>query len=776
MDLVFLSADKPIVKAYEINALGELVKHPYPFIYEVSSIIESCNDIEDMHTAIKRHAAQSNCLLKGRINRPLVKESRAGSTNSNDTTNWLCLDLDGIEGYETLDLVLEDYGLADTDYIVQWSSSMGIENHAGMRCHVFVLLNKEYHPELIKHWLMSLNLSLPKMASQLSLTKTGNSLSWPLDITTCQNDKLLYIAAPNLGAGIEDPFASKPRISLVKKKKRTFTLPFPIPSRDVLRHKIDEEVNRLRESAGMAKRRASKYKYQGTTEYMAKPDTATITGVKEERGFVYLNLNGGDSWAYYHPSNNPFFIHNFKGEPTYKTEELLPAYWAQLRQKAQSYEPSSDGLIYLAFRDFRTSNYYNGTFDPTSNQLNLAQAKSETQLRHFMVQHGQPFGDFVPDWNIIWDPHTPVIIDTQNQTLNTYQPSDYYLNKPYPKVNYVPSTIHKILDHVLGNDPATYEYFINWLACIIQLRTRTGTAWVLQGTQGTGKGVLFHKIITPLLGEQNVVSKRMEELESEFTGFMENKFVVFIDEIEAGNSMYHNKITAKLKNLIVEPTISIRKMYSPPYMAPNYANQIFASNKGQAVEIAPDDRRFNVGVYQKNPIQLTATEIDVDILNELPSFFGFLMHYPADPNKARTPLASAARATLMDISRTAIDRVSDALLAGDLEFLWNHLPADSSSLAPITTYKFKGFRDLMIDAVTNNTSSLTRDELYLIYDWCVGNMSTSPHKFTALLKHHRISLSIVHRKGRDTPGITVNWQCDPTWLTKARQEIANGII
>lgn len=776
MDLVFLSADKPIIKAYEINKMGELVKHPYPFIYEVSSIIESCSTIEDMYEAIKRHAAQQNCLLKGRINRPLVKESRAGSTNSNDPTDWICLDLDGVEGYENLDLVLEDYDLADIDYVVQWSSGMGIENHAGLRCHVFMWLNKEYHPELIKHWLMDLNLRLPKMSAQLSLTKTNNSLSWPLDVTTCQNDKLLYISAPSLGEGIDDPFTNKERIALVKKNKRTVTLPFPIPSRDVLRHKTDEEVNRLREDAGMAKRRTSKYKYQGTTEYMSKPDTATITGMKEERGFVYLNLNGGDSWAYYHPSNNPFFIHNFKGEPTYKTEELLPAYWAELRQKAQSYEPSMDGLIYLAFRDFRSSNYFNGTFDPATNQLSLAQAKNETQLRHFMAQHGQPYGDFVPDWNIVWDPHTPVIIDTQNQTLNTYQPSDFYLKKPYPQVNYVPATIHKIIDHVLGHDPATYEHFINWLACIIQFRTRNGTAWVLQGTQGTGKGVLFHKIITPLFGEDNVVSKRMEELESQFTGFMENKFVVFIDEIEAGSSMYHNKITAKLKNLIVEPTISIRKMYSPPYMAVNYANQIFASNKGQAVEIAPDDRRFNVGVYQTQPIALTSTEIDIDIPSELESFFGFLMHYPADPNKARTPLKSSARDTLIDISQTAIDRISSALLDGDLQFLWSHMPSEPNSLPPITTYKYAGFKDIMVNAVTTLDPLLTRDELYLVYDWCIGNMSTSPHKFTALLKHHRVLLGTIHKAGRDTPGIRVKWNADPAWLATARQEIASGII
>ena len=40
-------------------------------------------------------------------------------------------------------------------------------------------------------------------------------LRWPLDITTCQNDKLLYIATPSF-KGMKDPL--RERITLVPKK------------------------------------------------------------------------------------------------------------------------------------------------------------------------------------------------------------------------------------------------------------------------------------------------------------------------------------------------------------------------------------------------------------------------------------------------------------------------------------------------------------------------------------------------------------------------------
>jgi len=775
MDVFFLSANKPIVKSYELGPQGELIKHSYPFVYEVTSHEEHPKTLQALAALMQKYAKQGSCMVKGKLQRPLVSESRKGSTDADEKTDWICLDLDGIEGYQTVDLFLEAIGCGDIEYVVQWSSSMGIENKAGFRCHIFMRLAQPTHPQILKHWLQDLNLRV--LDSQLELTKTGNSLRWPLDITTCQNDKLIYIAPPKLGPGIKDPFPGTQRISHVPKSRQLLTLPYPVPTRDALRDRIDKKVQELRVAAGLPKRKSSKYKFTGSVEYMVNPDSAVITEMKTERGFVYFNLNGGDSWAYYHPEDNPNFIYNFKGEPTYKTEDLLPEYWARLQQAASTYQPNSQGRIYLAFRDFKTSNYFNGFYDTNTNKLELAMAKSESQLRQFMKQHGQTLGDFIPDWDLVWNPHNPNVVDPTKNELNTYQPSEFFLIARLPHAANVPPTIKKVIDHVLGHDQSTIDHFLNWLACIVQYQTRTGTAWVWQGTQGTGKGVLFHQIITPLLGEVNVVSKRMEELESEFTGYMENKFVVFIDEIEAGKSLYHSKVTAKLKNLIVEPTISIRRMYTPAYMAPNFASMIFASNKPASVEIAPDDRRFNVGPYQATPIQLTATEVDVDIPAELTNFFAFLKQYKADPDRARKPLISAARSTLIDISRTAIDTVSDALLSGNLEFFWEHLTTTkNASSNPVTNMKYMAFRELVVDLVNTQDSKLTRDDLFTLMEWCVGNMPQSPHKFTALLKHHRIHLTQIWKNNRNVRGIDVNWQPDPTWLAQAQLEIKNGDV
>ena len=777
MKVFFLSAVKPIIKSYELDRQGQLIKHSYPFIYEVTSHEENPNTLNDLSNLMQKYAKSGGCMLKGNLARPLMMESRKGSTDSDEKTDWICLDLDGIENYQSVDLFLDAIGCGDTDYVLQWSSSMGIENNAGFRCHIFMQLAQPAHPQILKHWLMSLNLNTSALCTQLELTKTGNSLRWPLDITTCQNDKLLYIAPPKLDPNILDPFPGTKRISFVKSTRRSLTLPFPIPSRDTLRERMDKRIVELRAISNLPKRKATKYKFTGTVEYMVSPDSGVITEMKTERGFTYFNINGGDSWAYYHPEDNPKFIFNFKGEPAYRTEDLLPEYWAKLQQASTTYTPNTQGITYLAFRDFKTSNYFNGFYNASTSHLELAMAKNESQLRQFMQQHGQAMGEFVPDWNLVWNPHKPNIVDTANKELNTYQPSTYFQSTPTKgkKPTTLPPTISKVISHVLANDQPTIDHLINWLAVIVQTRNKTGTAWVWHGTQGTGKGVLFHQILTPLFGEVNVVSKRMEELESEFTGFMENKFLVFIDEIEAGNSLYHSKISAKLKNLIVEPTISIRRMYTPAYMATNYANMIFASNKAGAVEISPDDRRYNVGPYQTQPIKLTSTEIDVTLPTELKPFYDYLMQYPADTNKARTPLVSAARSTLIDISRTAIDTVADAVLAGDLKFLWDHLPAKASALSPLNNMRYQPFRDLMVEIVTTQVQQLSREDLQVIMEWCIGNIPQSPNKFTALMKHHRIHLTQVW-KGRNVRGIKVTWQQDAKWLTQAQKEIKDGNV
>ena len=81
----FLQASQPLTKVYS-KSNGVLTKTPYPFMWEFTSHRETFKTIAQLEQLLKSHAALGHCALKGLTARPLVKESRAGSTDTNGTT------------------------------------------------------------------------------------------------------------------------------------------------------------------------------------------------------------------------------------------------------------------------------------------------------------------------------------------------------------------------------------------------------------------------------------------------------------------------------------------------------------------------------------------------------------------------------------------------------------------------------------------------------------------------------------------------------------------
>lgn len=767
IELFALEADTALTKTYTKRG-GDLVKTPYPMTWEFTSHREIVTSLKDLEAVIKKHAALGNCLLKGKIGRDLVRESRAGSTSSNDSTGWLVLDLDGLpEHIETLtpsgqvlttpltiDLFLAEMGLADVSYVVQWSASYGISDQR-IRAHVFMLLDREYSAALLKQWLIQKNHEVGLLRAGMELTKTGNSIRWPLDVSACQNDKLIYVAPPVL-KGIKDPMGKAPRVQLIKRKFDIVSLTAGINSTEKNKTLTHTRINELRDKAGLVKRKFQ-YKVVGGTEVMLKPDEGVITEMKVDRGFVYFNLNGGDSWAYYHPENRPDYIHNFKGEPTYLTKELLPEYWAQLSN--DTIKANSHGVVYLAFCDKRTGTYWRGTYDSNSDSLDIYQAKNETQLRDFCKQHGVPIGDFVPEWDLAFDPHDNVRVDVGNRVVNRFKPSEF-MKAVAKKVPKCPSMIFKVMHHALGNDVAVTEHFINWLAFILQQRDRTKTAWVLHGTQGTGKGILTNNILRPIFGT-HTASRRMEELGEKYNHFMADSLMVFVDEVQIKALGNERGVMAKLKNFITEEFVPIRAMHSNAIEQRNFTNWIFMSNMSDPVMIDKGDRRFNVGKYQPNKLVLTDAEI-AKIEAELQAFHDFLMLYPCDAEKVRQVIQSEDRDNMIAVSESSIDTVASALLDGNFEYLLDMLPTDNNytrnALANNKVEDYKQvLKTLMLRTKPDGACNIAREELRTIFDYLTDNIPKSPNKFTSLLKHHRIHTTKVWVEQKAVYGIQTKW-------------------
>ena len=223
------------------------------------------------------------------------------------------------------------YAFFRGDYVLHHSSSAGITAKPGLRAHVFVQMATPVAPAQLKLWLRHLNLTVPGLREQVRLSANGMTLSYPLDVTSCQNDKLLFIADPVV-EGLEDPLAGR-RFELCGRGVESIDLRTEHLDPGAVQRSADAQVSELRAKAGLPERRARYVTLPGRERLLANPEPATVTGVRRARGFVYLNLNGGDSWAYYFPDANPDVLYSFKGEPPMRLEDIAPELWEQVRPR-----------------------------------------------------------------------------------------------------------------------------------------------------------------------------------------------------------------------------------------------------------------------------------------------------------------------------------------------------------------------------------------------------------------------------------------------------------
>lgn len=770
--LTFLESDRPLTKKYTKKPDGTIDKQSFLSAYHVTSHQAQITSLADFYVQLRNHADAGHCLLKGNVNRPLVQESRAGSTDALAVSDWVCLDFDGLPPTYSIDEVLQLMGIRDVSYVLQWSSSQMILDDS-LRCHVFFLLDRPTPAPVLKQWLVQLNHQTTFLRENMKLTKTGMGISWPLDITACQNDKLIYITPPQL-EGIRNPLGRRPRYEHVKRAAERLALPAKLNTPETNKLLTIARVNDLRIAANLPSRKLAS-KMHGDVEILPKPDEAMITGHKVDRDFVYFNFNGGDSWAYYHPVNNADVIYNFKGEPNYLTKELLPDYYKQAKAVAKHagqaessvglYAPADQQRVLLAFRDRKSGIYYHGEYTPQTDNLDVVVARSEKQVRDFCMQEGMPIGDFIPIWNLNFEPQEDYRVDITGRRINLFVLSRYFREAKPQKKPFIPKTINKVLRHMLAHDEATIEHFINWLAFIVQFRERPSTAWVMYGTEGTGKGTFCSKVLRPILGLNQTAMRPGAQLASEYNNFLKDNILVVFDEAHVAEMRDSEEIHAKLRNWITEPTVSLRMMYANPQEITNNASFILLSNQPDVIHLQKKDRRWNIAPFQDKKIELTDEEVRDLIPEELQDFANFLMSWPVNREKARTPLITEDRDRLISTTTSSADDVAHALSKDNAQmgFFLDQLPTDKKIRPLVVQQKIDDYRKTLGDIVLrtihrgDGKCNISRDELYDIFEYTVGKMPATPNKFTKFLAHRHIHTEKV-RIDKPVYGIQVSFK------------------
>lgn len=135
-----------------------------------------------------------------------------------------------------------------------------------------------------------------------------------------------------------------------------------------------------------------------------------------------------------------------------------------------------------------------------------------------------------------------------------------------------------------------FEWLMDWMAWTYQNlgNNRPGTAVVLRGSQGTGKGS-FVLPYGQLFGSHFLHITTQSQFTGRFTEHLKNAILVFVDEaLWAGD----RKSEGQLKGWITEPLIMVEGKFINPYVVKNHINLFFASNSSWIIPAGLEERRF----------------------------------------------------------------------------------------------------------------------------------------------------------------------------------------
>lgn len=152
----------------------------------------------------------------------------------------------------------------------------------------------------------------------------------------------------------------------------------------------------------------------------------------------------------------------------------------------------------------------------------------------------------------------------------------------------------ELLQRLIPNGEERH-YFTQWLAHLIQQpQERPSIAVMLTSEEGTGKGVLFHEIISPLVNNQARLCASYDEFLGKHATALSGTLFVMLDDVKSSS----DATITKMKSKISEKTVTIEKKYEQPYTQECYARVLLASNERRPLKLDKNDtRRWFVPAY-----------------------------------------------------------------------------------------------------------------------------------------------------------------------------------
>ncbi|MBC8436957.1 hypothetical protein H8D85_01390 [bacterium] len=401
----------------------------------------------------------------------------------------------------------------------------------------------------------------------------------------------------------------------------------------------------------------------------------------------------------------------------------------------------------LAFLDKNTNKLFFGSYDRFKDEYHIDQ-KDFTTIKNALKNHYMPNPEIFPEVRYELIPDSDQIINLEEGYVNSYV-APPLLKQPVPegKGQTIPPTINRVISHML-TEPQMREHFINWLAWIVQTRSKVRTTFLLQGVQGIGKNLFYDLVIKKIFGVHYCTEVHQNKFLSRFNSFMTTNVWVLVNEAEI-NFSTKNELSSKLKPFITDEWVEAEAKGVDSKPTKNHCNTLFFSNKRNAVYLETSDRRFNVCDYVEDPIYKTdwwpGLGIENKINSEIEDFVYYLKQYKADSGRANTTLDNAAKQDLISISKTNADQFFEALKNSDYIWFEESLVDDSSFGAP-------GMMELkeIVQQMTKD-KKIGRDNLSKLYSNICQKKQT-PTTFTRTCTQFGIKVQSVRVQGLVTKG------------------------
>ncbi|RDE25172.1 hypothetical protein DV711_06340 [Motiliproteus coralliicola] len=824
--LTFLEASsgKPMAKTFrqQETLSYPLVKNVTSHHYETEATLDG---IRERFSLIKQHAGLNHCMLKGPLTRQLSNESRKGTSDSNAPSQTLVIDLDGLST-TGLDLPIPDQFtgnalkdlaekliqylpevLHNTTYIVHASSSLGRKAHE-ISLHLEFMLAQPVKPAALKLWLKGQNFSCEALKDRLSLTRSGMNLHWLIDPSLADNSRIIYIAPP-IFEGVDDPFSDDDaRWQLIEKEAHSVDILAQAASLlpagiNALRQ---ERLNALRKAIGLKKHNPKTRMLldEGRrVSVIQNPDEMTIELHRVDGEYAIFDVNGGDSHSYWCRLSNPEIIYNFKGEEPFEFAKADPQSYQNFMEQFGGEVIKRQDLIPMVVRDINTDTHFCFMYDQPEDRVTLdpegnssLKTIQRANIEDFLAEHGKPVPDPMPQWHLVFRPQNTQVMQFQEKVLNTYTAPDHIRNpqnllSDHCGITYkvghecrdiranmqlLAPTCHKLLWHVLGQDTASYNHFINWLAFVIQNRDISGTAWILSGTQGTGKGILQSQVLNPLIGKAYHRHVTMDNLEDRFNSNMARTLMYTVDEFRLGDSREANHLIDRIKNYITEGHGELRGMHREAQTQRIYANWLFFSNHSDVMPIPDGDRRMNVAEPQRRKLMDVHPELQNEIHQleaEIGTLAAFLLNFNVNELAARNPLENDAKQRMKVASLNTSEQFCYALRTGDFDYFAEHALKKTETVTDtnqvIHLHSAKEIISTWAASVELETAcNVSIDEAFRVWQALNSERSNNINKFRTMLARNDVDIQQTNIEGRPVSIITVIWKPQDSDITRLK--------